>query len=700
MDNLVFTFAVIGVLGVGAQWLAWRFNLPGIVLMSIAGIVAGPVTHILWPAGYDEATAPLAPMQTLFGDFYQPIIGVAVAVILFEGGLTLNFSEIRELRRGVRRLVVPGAPIAWLVGALAGRYVAGLTWDAAILFAGVMVVTGPTVIIPLLRQSKLNQRPAALLKWEGIINDPLGALFAVLAYEVVTFDVGAHAGSPLQLFFSLAIASGLATGLGFGLGRGAATAFRNGWVPEYLKPPVLLLAVLCAFEIANLLQEEAGLVAVTAMGITLANSKIASINELRLFKENVAVLLVSGVFIILTANLTWGTLAAIDAKAFGFLAAMLFVVRPLTVWTATIGAGLPWRERLLVGWIAPRGIVAVAVTSFFGAALAAHHRAGLAALDEGPLALVDREALLAQVDSADRLIPLAFAMVFATVVLHGFSIGPLAKALGLASRERPGVLISGASPWTAAFAAKLKELGVPVMIADSSWRRLRPARLADVPTYYGEILSEVTEHHVDLNRFGVLLAMSGNEAHNALVCTDLAPEMGRAAIYQVNARGKDEDDRRALSFTLQGRTFLTSGATLDVLLRRYYQGWAFQRTRLSEEYPPARYLEELGEEGEEGEVVAAIRRDMVLLASVEAPLRLEVGDVALAFAPAPSAEDRALERSKQQERKAAESAASAAKADAATAEPAGIEATLLKQGDAAAEAARAAGRDLGPKSST
>ena len=602
MDNIVLIVAIIGFLGIGAQWLAWRFNLPAIVLMAIAGILAGPVFGILRPpVGVGDG---LPPMEVLLGDFYRPIIAVAVAVILFEGGLTLNFSEIKGLSKGVRRLVLPGVPIAWVLGTLAAFYLAGLSWPLAILFAGIMVVTGPTVIIPLLRQSKLNQRPATLLKWEGIINDPIGALLAVLVYEIITFD---HGGTPGQIFGALFIASVLSIALGFVLGRVTAHSFRKGWVPEYLKPPVLLTVVLICFEMANLLQHEAGLLSVTVMGITMANSRIASINELRLFKENIAVILVSGVFIILTANLTWDTLAQLDMRAFAFIFAMLFVVRPLAIFLSTMGADLPWQERLLVAWIAPRGIVAVAVSSFFGASLVtAGHPDGA------------------------RLIPLAFAMVFATVVLHGFTIGPLAKALGLAVKDRPGVLIIGASAWTAAFAAKLKEMEIPVTVADASWRRLRPVRQANVDTYYGEILSETTEHHLDLNRFGTLLALGSNEAHNALVCTDLAPELGRAAIYQVNARGKDEEDRRALSFTLQGRSFLHSAAPLDELLRRHYAGWTFQNTKLSEEYTAETYAADMGPDAE---IILVLRKGALIVASTDAPVTPEIGDRVLAYAP-------------------------------------------------------------------
>ena len=625
MDNLVLAIAIIGLFGVGAQWLAWRLALPAIVVMSIAGLLAGPVFRILWPESW--APGGPAPMELLFGDFYRPMIAIAVAVILFEGGLTLNFAEIRGLTKGVRSLVFPGAFIAWGLGSAASIHIGGLAPTVAFLFAGVMVVTGPTVIIPLLRQAKLNQRPAALLKWEGIINDPVGALLAVLIYEFAVYGSAAGGHSNGEVVAALLLATALSVLLGFALGRGAAYAFRRGWVPEYLKPPVLLALVLFCFETANLLQEEAGLVAVTAMGVTLANSKIASINELRHFKESIATLLVSGVFVVLTANLTWETMSALGARDYALIFAMLFVVRPLTVFIATIGAGLTWRERLLVGWIAPRGIVAVAVTSFFGAALVQHF-SGQAV--EAGTAQAAADALAA---SAERLIPLAFAMVFATVILHGFTIGPLAKALGLALNERPGVLIVGASPWSAGLAAKLKEMEIPVMIADASWRRLRPARLANVPTYYGEILSEVTDHHLDFNRFGSLLAVSGNEAHNALVCTDLAPELGRAAIYQLSASGKDDDERRSVSYTLRGRTLFKSAPTLDELLRRHYAGWIYQKTKLTEEYPPEDYFKDLGKEYE---LALLIRKGVMIFASKEHPLKPEIGDTVLAYIPAPA----------------------------------------------------------------
>jgi NhaP-type Na+/H+ or K+/H+ antiporter len=593
MDNLIISFMIIGVLGVGAQWFAWRLNLPAIVLMSLAGLLVGPMTGLIQP-------------EQDFGEFYRPIIAVAVAVILFEGGLSLRFDEIKgSVSTGVMRLVFPGVPVAWALGAIACHYIAGLSWQVSVLFAGILVVTGPTVIMPLLRQARLSQRPSAVLKWEGIINDPIGALLAVIVYEYVTLQETGH--STGEVAGSLILGTILSVGLGILMGYYTAVIFRRGWVPEYLKPPVLLAFVLVCFELPNLVQEEAGLLSVTAMGVTMANTKMPSINQLRHFKENIAVLFVSGVFVILTANLDVATIkAAANPQTLLFVAAMLFIVRPASVLLSTIGTDLKMSERALVAWIAPRGIVAVAVSSFFAAKLVEHG-----------------------FPDAEQMIPLAFAMVFVTVVLHGFTMAPFGKMLGLASRAKPGVLIVGASNWSVALAKKISDLDIPVVVADDSWRALRRARQAGIETYYGEILSEVTEHHIDLNRYGYLLAVGANEAHNSLVCTDLAPEMGRAQIFQINSRGREENERRSMSFALQGQTLLKSATGLDELIKRQYSGWTFQTTKLTQAYPPDTYLEDIGE----GEIVLVLRRDGLQVATAYHDIKLEAGDTVVAYVP-------------------------------------------------------------------
>ena len=481
--------ALIGGLGIGAQWLAWKLQKPAIVLMAIAGLLFGPFLGWVLTLNLPGLIVPLIEALRLnpvkdFGDLLRPVIGIAVAIILFEGGLTLKFSDLRDASKPVRRMVLFAGPISWLLGTLASHYIVKLPWDISAMVGGLFVVTGPTVIIPLLRQAHLSDRPANVLKWEGIVNDPVGALLAVGAYEYIKFT---QAGESLQFAFGmLFFAAVTGTVVGIASGLGLAWSFRRGHIPEYLKAPVVLAWVLLIYVLANEMAEETGLLAVTAMGITMANTKYAAMVEMRRFKENIAVLLVSGVFVILTATLTPGVIKDMftDPRIPLFVLAVMFLVRPIAVFIGTAFSGLNWRETLLISWIAPRGIVAVAVAGFFATEL----------------------VVMGRVDGA-MFVPLAFALVFATVLASSFTVTPLAKILGLATENTDGILIVGANPWSLGLAKALKDMGVPVTMADTNWRRLRGARLDGHDVFYGEVLSENADHRLDHRKFSYLIVL-------------------------------------------------------------------------------------------------------------------------------------------------------------------------------------------------
>ena len=582
-QSVIFACALIGALGVGAQWLAWRLQAPAIVLMSLSGLAVGP----LWSVAFGE---PLLNPQATFGDVFRPIVSLAVAVILFEGGLVLKFENLREAGAAVRRMIFIGGPLAWFLGAFAARYAAGLDWASAIVFAGVMVVTGPTVIIPLLRQSKLGGRPAQFLKWEGIVNDPIGALFAVAAFEFIRVASEGQSLFGAGVLIIAAASYGIVLGLLFGWI--IAKAFREGWTPEYLKAPLILASIILCYTLAEMFQKEIGLIAVTAYGMTLGNSKLAGLTELQKFKEDIAILLVSGVFVMLTADLTPATISqAINFNTLAFLFCMLFVVRPLSVWIATFGT-LSRNEAILLGWIAPRGIVAVAVTGLFGSLLVDLSREGRFFFS-----------------GADQITPLAFAMVFTTVVMHGFTIGPLARALGLARKEKPGVLIVGANAWSVEFAKALEQSDVEVIVADSNYRRLKSSRDAGLDFFMGEVLSEDAEIKLDHARFSTVIALSTNDSYNALVCSHFAPEVGRHMVYQLSINDDEENDDRGLSSNARGRTLIRRGRTYDSLIRDQYRGWEFARTRLTDKYS----LEDFRKDRPGADIVAEIRPDGTLL---------------------------------------------------------------------------------------
>jgi NhaP-type Na+/H+ or K+/H+ antiporter len=343
----------------------------------------------------------------------------------------------------------------------------------ALVFGAIMVVTGPTVIMPLLRQAALNRRTASYLKWEGIVNDPIGALLAVLVFQFFVFSsTGIAPGAVITDLVKAVVAAAV---LGLGVGWLTGRALLAGLVPEFLKSPVMLTVVMIVYEISNTIQAEAGLLAVTVMGIVIGNMHLPGLEDMRRFKEYITVVLVSLVFVVLTAGLEPGSFAGLEWRGVLLVAVVMFVARPVTILLATVGAGMDWRDRALLAWIAPRGIVAAATAGVMGPGLVA------AGYPEG-----------------DRLLPLVFAVIFATVLAHGFSLGWLSRRLGLSSPTRDGVLVVGASPWTVEFSRTLAGLGVKVIIADNSWHNLRAARLAGLKVFYGEILSEFAEESVEV----------------------------------------------------------------------------------------------------------------------------------------------------------------------------------------------------------
>ncbi|MDD3799283.1 MAG: sodium:proton antiporter [Novosphingobium sp.] len=545
MEEQALVIALVGILGIGAQWLAWRTGWPAIALMLAAGFLAGPVFHLIDPAA-------------AFGGLLEPMISIGVALILFEGGLSLDFRELRKAAQGVRRLVFLGVPFGWLFGSLACYYVAGLVWPVAILFAGILVVTGPTVVLPLLRQASIQPRPAAILKWEAIVNDPVGALCAVIAYEY--FRLSAAGTTVFEVVPPMLIAAGLSAAIGYGAAKAIAWSFPRGLVPQYLKVPVLLVAVIGTFVFCNGIEHEAGLVAVTVMGIALANMNVASLRSIHPFKQNVAVLLVSGIFILLSSTLDLASLRQFEWRFGLFILALLFLVRPATVLASLAFSQVPWNERLLLAWVAPRGIVLVAIS-------------GLFALRLSELGYAD----------GSILIGLSFAVVAATIVAHGFTIDLVAKLFNVKGETRPGLLIVGSTPWTVDLAEQLHELDVPVTVVDSSWRALAIARQKGLPVYHGEILNEATEHNLDLTPIKVLVAATDNEAYNALVCSEFAHSIGTDAVYQLGQAGS-EGDHRSLPQALRGRSLFTAGFGLEDLEACQQEGWRFRKTKISEKF--------------------------------------------------------------------------------------------------------------------
>lgn len=580
-------------LGVTAHWVAWRFKLPAIVLFTIAGLVAGPLMG--W----------LQPSQDL-GAVFRPVVSLCVAIILFEGGLNLRFHELREAAAGVRRLCSIGALLSWVLGSLAAHAIGGLSWPVSLTLGAILVVTGPTVILPMLRQAGLNRRSASYLKWEGIINDPIGALLTVLIFQYFLFQN--HGSGPLEdVFVNMGWGILIALMMG-GLGALAlGRSFEQGWVPEFLKAPITMGLVLVVYALANRAQPEAGLLAVTIMGLVLGNMDLPSMEPMRRFKEYVAILLVSSVFIMLTADLNPELLLHLDWRSGLLLVAVVFLVRPLAVIAATQFTDMEWRDRVLLALFAPRGIVAAAVAGVIGPELVA------AGYPDGEL-----------------LLPMVFAVIVVTVVVYGFSLRSLARWLKLSS-DPHGVLIVGASPWSTELARSLsKDLKLGVLLVDSSWHRLREARLAGVPVIYGEVLSEQVQQSMELNEIACVLTATSNDAYNSLVCNHFSGHLEHDRVFQLPMYSDDAKGSKSLARPLRGITAFGETAQYEELWRCHFEDWKFFKTRITEGYGYEDFLRE----SPAGAVIIGILREDGLFQfhSPLSPARPRNGDTVVYYA--------------------------------------------------------------------
>lgn len=543
------------VVGIACQWMAWRAKLPSIVFLLPAGIIVGPVLGWFHP---DE----------VFGDLLFPLISLAVAIILFEGGLTLRFADLRGHGAVVRNLVSVGCAISWAVAGLAAHWILGFDPALATLFGAIVVVSGPTVIAPLLRAVHPSPALAKILTWEGILIDPLGALLALLVFDVI---LTAQAGEAVGQVLGTVLKTGLlGAGLGILGGHLFGVLLHRHWLPDYLRDVTALAAVVAVFSAAEAVQHESGLLAVTVMGIWLTNMSRAEIEDILNFKESLSLLLLSSLFVILAARVDLNQLQELGFGAIAVLLVIQFVGGPLRAFVCAWGSSLSWRERLVLGWIFPRGIVAAAVSSLFAYRL---QQVGF--------------------EGADALAPLVFAVIVGTVLLQSVTAGPVARRLGVAEPAPRGVLIAGANPVSIPIAAAIQETGHPVLIADPSWTSIREARQQGIPTFYGSAVSAYADRNLDLMGFGKLLALSGRPDFNELAAVRYQAEFGRDSVFVIKNREEDEaDQKRRVSGLLSARLWPDPYTTYEDLAHRLAAGGQIRTTSLTEAFDADDYYRE------------------------------------------------------------------------------------------------------------
>ena len=591
-EEKLIELASIVVIGIGSQWLAWKLRFPSILFFLVLGFVAGPVLKFIHPDG-------------LLGDLLFPIVSISVALILFEGGLTLRLGELKDVGRVVITLIILGAAITWVISSAAAYYILNLDIRVSILLGAILVVTGPTVIGPLLSHIRPIKRVGRILKWEGILIDPVGAILAVLVFEVILAGKISAAGTVVFLGILKTILIGGV--IGFGMAQLLIQLLRKFLIPDFLQESVAFVMVIGAFVFSNVLQPESGLLTVTLMGLFMDNQKLVSIKHIIEFKENLRVIIISSIFILLAARLQLSDFENFNLSTVLFLVVLIFIARPVSVFLSTIGSKLNWRERTFVSWMAPRGIVAAAVSSVFAFKLS----------ESG-------------IEGSEILVPITFLVIVVTVTVYGLTSYPIAKLLKVVQSKPQGILFVGAHSWARSMAKVIKEKGFNVIMVDTNRSNIKEARLEGLPAYLGTILSEHIADELDLDGIGRLMALTPNDEANSLASLHLSEAFERGEMYQLPPLS--EKSGRELEFSakhLRARFLFGEGVNYYHLNSLFQSGWKLKSTKISDSFK----YEDMKKHYQENLIPFFLidENDNLFVSTMENPVEPESGDLIIAL---------------------------------------------------------------------
>jgi len=546
LSDPLMSLVAVGLLSIGCQYLAYRVRLPAILPLLIVGILVGPVWGIL------DADA-------LFGNLLFPVVSLSVAIILFEGSLTLKFRDIAGHGNMVRNLCSIGVIVTWGIAAVAAHYSLNISWQLAFLFGAIVTVTGPTVIVPMLRTVRPKTNLANILRWEGIVIDPIGALLAVLVFEFIVASQG-NAISHTFIMFGKTIGIGVVLGLGSGYLLGLS--IRKDWIPHYLLNTAVLTIILGVFAASNYVAHESGLLAVTITGMVLANMKNVDVEDILEFKETLSVLLISGLFILLATRLNLQSVIDVGWGAIIILVAIMFVARPLSVIASSIGTGLKWNELALLSWIAPRGIVAAAVSALFSLKL---EEIGY--------------------EGAGIIVPMVFLVIIATVVVQSLTSRSVASLLKVRAPAPTGYLIFGGSKFNRLLACEMLNQDIAVTIADTNWDAIREARMMDIPVYFGNPMSDHAARHLDIATFGTVLVMSPYKQLNPLISYHFEYTQGKDKVWSLTSNEQATRPSHQVSEQYAKKlTLFDEGVTYGYLASAVNRGASVKTTRLTDEF--------------------------------------------------------------------------------------------------------------------
>jgi len=502
--------AGIIILGILAQWVAWRLKIPAILPLILIGLFVGPISTLLSANGLKWIEPVWNGENGLFpGESLYNFVSLSIGVILFEGGLTLKRNEISKVGPVILKLISIGSAVTFFGAGLAAHLIFDLSWKISFLFAALIIVTGPTVIAPILRNIPLKKDVSAILKWEGILIDPIGALIAVLVFEFI--GIGDSTGYTKQAL----VAFGKIVIVGFSFGGSAAYilyfAIKKKLIPHYLLNVSALSVVLLVFVESDIFAHDAGLLSVVVMGIALGNSKLHNLKDLLYFKESLSVLLISILFILLSANVNILDLRLVFRWETAILMAIIiFLLRPIGVFFSTFKSNLRTNEKLFISWVGPRGIVAAGIASLFGTKLVLKGEPG-----------------------AEYITPLVFSTVLVTVLLNATTARYIAKWIGVYLKSSKGILILGASEAPRLIASYLKNNGRHVVLIDNNSENIDKAKAQDLDAMQANIYSEDLTNDIELSDIGYLLALTASDEINRFGINKFKNQLGEEGAYRL-----------------------------------------------------------------------------------------------------------------------------------------------------------------------
>ncbi|MGK0253744.1 MAG: NhaP-type Na+/H+ or K+/H+ antiporter [Mariniflexile sp.] len=503
--------AGIVILGILAQWVAWKFKIPAILPLILIGLLVGPVASEFLSADGTKWIEPIwNGKEGLFpGESLFYFVSLAISIILFEGGLTLRLGEIKNVGPIITKLITLGSLVTFFGAAVSAHYIFYLSWEISFLFSALIIVTGPTVITPILRNIPLKKDVSAVLKWEGILIDPIGALVAVLVFEFISVEAGGEFTKTALIEFGKIVLFG--STFGFTFAHALNFSINKKLIPHYLLNVFALASVLGVFVLSDVFAHESGLLAVVVMGMVLGNSKSPYLKELLYFKESLSVLLISILFILLAANINMEDLLLIyNWNAVILFALVVFLIRPLGVFISTYRSTLKFNEKLFISWVGPRGIVAAGIASLFGLTLAKK-------------GIVD----------AQYITPLVFMIVLGTVLLNATTARPFAKLIGVFLKRSEGILIVGASQVSRLIGRYLEDNGRHVVLIDSNQTNIQLAMEEGLEAINTDIYSESLGDNIELNDVGFLMAMTGSADINEYAINKFSEQFGESGSFRL-----------------------------------------------------------------------------------------------------------------------------------------------------------------------